>query len=101
MGYDRLPFGLRLAVRRSHCIFTIHLDMRSRVESSGTTLCGKLHLVDLAGSERVSKTQSEGTLLREAMCLRAPSRVLRALGRQCCAASPPYSMQTAGYPFRN
>lgn len=26
----------------------------------------KLHLVDLAGSERVSKTRSEGSVLREA-----------------------------------
>jgi kinesin family member 6/9 len=41
---------------RSHCIFTIHLEMRSRVESSEKVLFAKLNLVDLAGSERTKKT---------------------------------------------
>lgn len=53
---------------RSHCIFTIHLESRSRVESTGQTVCSKLNLVDLAGSERVGKTGSSGTVLKEAMC---------------------------------
>eukprot|EP01028_Stygiella_incarcerata_P008109 TRINITY_DN3446_c0_g1_i1.p1 TRINITY_DN3446_c0_g1~~TRINITY_DN3446_c0_g1_i1.p1 ORF type:complete len:836 (+),score=260.83 TRINITY_DN3446_c0_g1_i1:145-2508(+) len=51
---------------RSHCIFTIHLEMRSRVESGGKTVRCKLNLVDLAGSERASKTMSVGTVLKEA-----------------------------------
>jgi kinesin family protein 6/9 len=52
---------------RSHCIFTVHLEARSRVESSEKVIYSKLNLVDLAGSERLSKTQSEGVTLKEAM----------------------------------
>ncbi|KAJ3024345.1 Kinesin-like protein kif9 [Thoreauomyces humboldtii] len=52
---------------RSHCIFTIWLESRSRVESSEKVLYSKLNLVDLAGSERLSKTQTTGVSLREAM----------------------------------
>ena len=35
---------------RSHCIFTIHLEIRSRVESSEKVVMSKINLVDLAGS---------------------------------------------------
>jgi len=35
---------------RSHCIFTIHVESRSRVESSEKVIFSKLHLIDLAGS---------------------------------------------------
>ncbi|KAJ3342187.1 Kinesin-like protein kif9 [Gonapodya sp. JEL0774] len=52
---------------RSHCIFTIYLEARSRQENSEEVLYSKLNLVDLAGSERISKTQTSGTSLREAM----------------------------------
>lgn len=41
---------------RSHCIFTIYLEMRSKVESSEKVILSKLNLVDLAGSERTKKT---------------------------------------------
>lgn len=51
---------------RSHCIFTIHLESRSRVESSEKVVFSKLNLVDLAGSERTKKTGSEGLTLTEA-----------------------------------
>jgi kinesin family protein 6/9 len=40
---------------RSHAIFTIYLEQRSRVRSDNV-LRSKLHLVDLAGSERLKKT---------------------------------------------
>ncbi|EPZ35149.1 NAD(P)-binding domain-containing protein [Rozella allomycis CSF55] len=52
---------------RSHCIFTIYIEARSRVESSEKVVYSKLNMVDLAGSERLSKTQSEGQTLKEAM----------------------------------
>ncbi|KAJ3093130.1 Kinesin-like protein kif9 [Quaeritorhiza haematococci] len=52
---------------RSHCIFTIHIECRSRVESSEKVIYSKLNLVDLAGSERLSKTQTDGVSLKEAM----------------------------------
>ena len=51
---------------RSHCIFTIHVEAKSRVESSEKIVVSKLHLVDLAGSERTKKTNSEGITLKEA-----------------------------------
>ena len=41
---------------RSHTVFTIHLEIRSRVESTEKVIISKLHLVDLAGSERTKKT---------------------------------------------
>eukprot|EP00469_Lotharella_globosa_P014891 CAMPEP_0167822014 /NCGR_PEP_ID=MMETSP0112_2-20121227/7198_1 /TAXON_ID=91324 /ORGANISM="Lotharella globosa, Strain CCCM811" /LENGTH=647 /DNA_ID=CAMNT_0007723209 /DNA_START=343 /DNA_END=2286 /DNA_ORIENTATION=+ len=51
---------------RSHCIFTMHLDIRSRIESSEKVVKSKLNLVDLAGSERVKNTGSSGKTLQEA-----------------------------------
>ena len=39
---------------RSHCIFTIYVEVRSRTDSKYTV--SKLNLVDLAGSERIGKT---------------------------------------------
>ena len=57
---------LNKASSRSHCIFTIHVESKSRVESSEKVICSKLHLVDLAGSERTKKTGSEGITMKEA-----------------------------------
>lgn len=51
---------------RAHSIFTIHLEMRSKVESSEKVIMSKINLVDLAGSERTKKTGSEGRTLVEA-----------------------------------
>merc|ERR1719335_959428 len=51
---------------RSHCVFTIHVESRSRVESTEKIIASKLNLVDLAGSERVKKTGTDGAMLREA-----------------------------------
>ncbi len=51
---------------RSHAVFTIHLEMRSRVESTEKVIYTKINLVDLAGSERTKKTGSEGQTLVEA-----------------------------------
>ncbi|GKT24111.1 Kinesin-like protein KLP1 [Aduncisulcus paluster] len=51
---------------RSHCIFTIHISQRQSVGDRGDVIVSKLNLVDLAGSERVSKTGSEGVILKEA-----------------------------------
>lgn len=51
---------------RSHVVFTIYVESRSRVESSEKVIFSKLHLVDLAGSERVKKTGSDGVMLKEA-----------------------------------
>lgn len=51
---------------RSHAVFTIYLEMRSRVESTEKVIYSKINLVDLAGSERTKKTGSEGQTLVEA-----------------------------------
>lgn len=52
---------------RSHCVFTVYVESRSRVESTEKVTRGKLNLVDLAGSERIKKTGSDGVILQEAM----------------------------------
>ncbi|KAM8882058.1 kinesin-like protein KIF9 isoform 1-T3 [Synchiropus picturatus] len=52
---------------RSHCIFTVHLECRSRTLSNAEFVTSKLNLVDLAGSERLRKTGSEGQMLKEAV----------------------------------
>ena len=51
---------------RSHCIFTIHVTSRSRVESDSVSITSKIHFADLAGSERLSKTGSDGATAKEA-----------------------------------
>jgi kinesin family protein 6/9 len=51
---------------RSHCIFTIHTESKSKIESAEKIHVSKLHLVDLAGSERTKKTGSSGITLKEA-----------------------------------
>lgn len=51
---------------RSHAIFTIILESRSKVESSEKVVVSKLQIVDLAGSERTKKTHSMGETLLEA-----------------------------------
>ena len=45
---------------RSHSVYTIHIQSRSRVESTEKMVYSKLHLVDLAGSERTKKTGTSG-----------------------------------------
>ena len=51
---------------RSHAIFSIVLEARSKFESSEKLIISKLNIVDLAGSERTKKTNSEGKTLLEA-----------------------------------
>lgn len=51
---------------RSHCIYTIHLESKSRSESKEKVIHSKLHLVDLAGSERIKKSGATGISMREA-----------------------------------
>ncbi|NXW58540.1 KIF9 protein, partial [Eurystomus gularis] len=51
---------------RSHCIFTIYLESRFRLFSDVKCVNSKINLIDLAGSERLSKTGSEGQVLKEA-----------------------------------
>lgn len=52
---------------RSHCLFTVYLESRSRTQSNAKYTVSKLNFVDLAGSERISKTKSEGKTKEEAM----------------------------------
>ncbi|XP_059520915.1 kinesin-like protein KIF9 isoform X1 [Myotis daubentonii] len=51
---------------RSHCIFTIYVEARSRTLSDEKYITSKINLVDLAGSERLGKSGSEGRVLKEA-----------------------------------
>ncbi|XP_046327027.1 kinesin-like protein KIF9 isoform X1 [Haliotis rufescens] len=52
---------------RSHCIFTVYIESRSRVQSNARYTVSKLNFVDLAGSERLGKTKSAGKTQTEAM----------------------------------
>ncbi|NWW53269.1 KIF9 protein, partial [Pedionomus torquatus] len=58
--------ALNKSSSRSHCIFTIYIESRFRVFSDGKCINSKINLIDLAGSERLSKTGSEGQVLKEA-----------------------------------
>ncbi|NWT57295.1 KIF9 protein, partial [Erythrocercus mccallii] len=51
---------------RSHCIFTMYIECRSRDYTNHKRLKSKITLIDLAGSERLSKTGSEGQVRVEA-----------------------------------
>jgi kinesin family protein 6/9 len=51
---------------RSHCVYTIYLESKSRHESTEKVVYSKLHLVDLAGSERTKKSGASGVNLKEA-----------------------------------
>ncbi|NWW82445.1 KIF9 protein, partial [Climacteris rufus] len=51
---------------RSHCIFTMYIECRSRDYKNLKCLKSKITLIDLAGSERLSKTGSEGQVRVEA-----------------------------------
>ncbi|NWI45474.1 KIF9 protein, partial [Picathartes gymnocephalus] len=51
---------------RSHCIFTMYIECRSRDYTNHKCLKSKITLIDLAGSERLSKTGSEGQVQVEA-----------------------------------
>ncbi|XP_068032995.1 kinesin-like protein KIF9 [Anomalospiza imberbis] len=51
---------------RSHCIFTMYIECRSRDYTNHKCLKSKITLIDLAGSERLSKTRSEGQVRMEA-----------------------------------
>ena len=46
---------------RSHCIYTVHVEQRSRLHGSEKSKVAKLSLVDLAGSERLKKTAASPT----------------------------------------
>ena len=52
------------ASSRSHCIFTIELEIRN--DDNSTVRTSRLHIVDLAGSERVWKTGLSDQVLSEA-----------------------------------
>ncbi|XP_071416438.1 kinesin-like protein KIF9 isoform X2 [Pithys albifrons albifrons] len=50
---------------RSHCIFTIYLECRSRVYTNLKGIKSRITLIDLAGSERLSRTTGAGQAQRE------------------------------------
>lgn len=47
-------------------MYTIHLEQKSRHESTEKVVFSKLQLVDLAGSERTKKSGATGINLKEA-----------------------------------
>mmetsp|Transcript_13921 Transcript_13921/g.56078 ORF Transcript_13921/g.56078 Transcript_13921/m.56078 type:complete len:649 (-) Transcript_13921:1785-3731(-) len=73
LGEEQRTFGatnMNERSSRSHTIFTIHIESRTKGEHTnaddGVAVCAStLSLVDLAGSERVSHTGAEGVRLKE------------------------------------
>ncbi|KAJ8901612.1 hypothetical protein NDN08_003820 [Rhodosorus marinus] len=73
LGEEQRTFGatnMNERSSRSHTIFTIHIESRTRGEhvnaDDGVAVCAStLSLVDLAGSERASHTGAEGVRLKE------------------------------------
>jgi len=51
---------------RSHCVYTIHVECKSVMESTEKVIYSKLYLVDLAGSERTKKSGVSGMDMKEA-----------------------------------
>lgn len=51
---------------RSHCIFTLYVDVKTSNSAAERAVQSKLNLVDLAGSERVKRTNVTGQVLVEA-----------------------------------
>ncbi|NWU11418.1 KIF9 protein, partial [Cephalopterus ornatus] len=50
---------------RSHCIFTIYIECRSRTYTNLKGIKSKITLIDLAGSERLSTITSSGQIQKE------------------------------------
>ncbi|DBA74016.1 TPA: hypothetical protein ACH3X1_010839 [Trebouxia sp. C0004] len=88
---------MNMASSRSHCVFTIYVEARQAGEE--TVRRSKLNLVDLAGSERVSKTNIDGTILREAkfinLSLHYLEQVIIALQERSMGQQRPH------IPYRN
>ncbi|KAK9811828.1 hypothetical protein WJX72_010914 [[Myrmecia] bisecta] len=88
---------MNMASSRSHCVFTIYVEARKAGEE--VVRRSKLNLVDLAGSERVSKTNIDGTILREAkyinLSLHYLEQVIIALQERSMGQNRPH------VPYRN
>ena len=54
------PHLLNKNSSRSHCLLTLHIEMRTSMEANDRAVLSKIHLVDLAGSERTKKTNASG-----------------------------------------
>ncbi|KAJ9506575.1 hypothetical protein QJQ45_018998 [Haematococcus lacustris] len=71
---------------RSHCVFTLHLEMRTSEAASERAVLSRLHLVDLAGSERTKKTNVSGQSMKEAQFINKSlsflEQTVAALGRR-------------------
>lgn len=50
---------------RAHCVYTLHIQSKPKMDNADKVINSKLHLVDLAGNERTKKLQ-EGDRVKEA-----------------------------------
>lgn len=71
---------------RSHCIFTVHLEVKTSSSLAEKAIVSKLNLVDLAGNERVKRTNVTGQILLEAQYINKSltflEQVVQALARR-------------------
>jgi kinesin family protein 6/9 len=106
LGRTTAQHKLNRRSNRSHSIFTVYVQQRSRSGVSEKTLCSKLSIVDLAGSERLKKTMEGGrggaeveiddTLKKESMCINQSLTYLE----QCVVALSRKGANTAHVPYR-
>ncbi len=59
-GRSMAQHVLNASSSRSHCVFTLHLRIRTSDAANERAVVSRLHLVDLAGSERTKKTNASG-----------------------------------------
>jgi len=81
---------------RSHCIFTVALEIKDLVSNSMRS--SKLHLVDLAGSERIHKSEPDSTIKNEAKYI---NRSLTYLEQVIVALHQRNKGNRAHVPYRN
>ena len=106
LGRTTAQHKLNRRSNRSHSIFTVYVQQRSRSGVSEKTLCSKLSIVDLAGSERLKKTMEAGpggadfeiddTIKKESMCINQSLTYLE----QCVVALSRKDASTAHIPYR-
>jgi kinesin family protein 6/9 len=84
------------ASSRSHCVFTISLEIKDMINNSVRS--SKMHLIDLAGSERTYKTETDCGVKNEAKYI---NRSLSYLEQVIVALNDKSKGKRAHVPYRN
>jgi len=79
IGRTTATHRLNKRSNRSHCIFTLYIEQRSKLGGSENIRRSKLHLVDLAGSERQKKTLGDSISTSDAATRRESQYINKSL----------------------